>query len=42
MLVLEAAKAVSNVETTLATILAQPEFSVVRSMPGVGDVLAPM
>ncbi|MBP3359899.1 MAG: IS110 family transposase [Clostridia bacterium] len=49
MLVLEAAKAVSNVETTLATILAQmsalakslPEFSVVRSMPGVGDVLAP-
>ncbi len=49
MLVLEAAKAVSNVETTLATILAQmtelakslPEFSVVREMSGVGDVLAP-
>ncbi len=49
MLVLEAAKAVSTVETTLATILAQmtelakslPEFSVIREMPGVGDVLAP-
>ena len=49
MLVLEAAKAVSNAETTLATILAQmtefakslPEFSVVRAMSGVGDVLAP-
>ena len=49
MLVLEAAKAVSTVETTLATILAQmtelakslPEFSVVREMSGVGDVLAP-
>lgn len=49
MLVLEAAKAVSTVETTLATILAQmtelakslPEFSVVRAMSGVGDVLAP-
>jgi len=49
MLVLEAAKAVSNVETTLATILTQmselaktlPEFSVVRAMSGVGDVLAP-
>ena len=49
MLVLEAAKAVSNVETTLATILSQmtelakslPEFSVVREMSGVGDVLAP-
>ena len=49
MLVLEAAKAVSNVETTLATILSQmselakslPEFSTVRSMSGVGDVLAP-
>ncbi len=49
MLVLEAAKAVSNVETTLATILAQmtelakslPEFSIVREMSGVGDVLAP-
>ena len=49
MLVLEAAKAVSTVETTLATILAQmtelakslAEFSVIREMPGVGDVLAP-
>lgn len=49
MLVLEAAKAVSNVETTLATILSQmselakslPEFSTVRAMSGVGDVLAP-
>ena len=49
MLVLEAAKAVSTVETTLATILAQmtelakslPEFYVIREMPGVGDVLAP-
>ena len=49
MLVLEAAKAVKNVETTLATILSQmsalaktlPEFSVVREMSGVGDVLAP-
>ena len=49
MLVLEAAKAVSNIETTLAIILSQmselakslPEFSVVRAMPGVGDVLAP-
>lgn len=49
MLVLEAARAVSNVETTLATILTQmsqlakslPEFSTVREMSGVGDVLAP-
>ena len=50
MLVLEAAKAVSNVETTLATILVAqmtelakslPEFSAVREMSGVGDVLAP-
>ena len=49
MLVLEAAKAVKNIETTLATILSQmselaktlPEFSVVREMSGVGDVLAP-
>ena len=49
MLVLEAAKAVNNVETTLAAILSQmsalaktlPEFSVVREMSGVGDVLAP-
>ena len=49
MLVLEAAKADSNVETTLATILSQmselakslPEFSTVRAMSGVGDVLAP-
>lgn len=49
MLVLEAAKAVSTVETTLATILSQmselaktlPEFFVVREMSGVGDVLAP-
>ena len=49
MLVLEAAKAVSNVETTLATIISQmselakslPEFSTVRAMSGVGDVLAP-
>ena len=49
MLVLEAAKAVENIETTLATILSQmselaktlPEFSVVREMSGVGDVLAP-
>ena len=49
MLVLEAAKAVSNVETTLATILTQmtelakslPEFSIVREMSGVGNVLAP-
>lgn len=49
MLVLEAAKAVRTIETTLAAILSQmtglakslPEFSVVRAMPGVGDVLAP-
>ena len=49
MLVLEAAKAVKNIETTLALILSQMnelaktlnEFSVVRAMPGVGDVLAP-
>lgn len=49
MLVLEAAKAVRNIETTLAAILSQmselakslPEFSVVRAMSGVGDVLAP-
>ena len=49
MLVLEAAKAVENIETTLATILSQmtelaktlPEFSVVKEMSGVGDVLAP-
>ncbi len=49
MLVLEAAKVVKNVELTLATILTQmselaktlPEFSVVRAMSGVGDVLAP-
>lgn len=49
MLVLEAAKVVSNLETTLAIIISQmsdlakslPEFSVVRKMSGVGDVLAP-
>lgn len=49
MLVQEAAKAVSNIETTLVAILSQmtelakslPEFSTVRSMSGVGDVLAP-
>jgi hypothetical protein len=49
MLVLEAAKAVHNIETTLAIIISQmselckslPEFSVVRTMAGVGDVLAP-
>lgn len=49
ILVLEAAKAVKNIETTLASILSQmnelakslKEFSVVRAMPGVGDVLAP-
>ena len=49
MLVLEAAKAVANIETTLVAILSQmtelakslPEFSTVRSMSGVGDVLAP-
>ena len=49
MLVLEAAKAVSNIETTLVVILSQmtelakslPEFSVVREMSGVGNVLAP-
>jgi len=48
MLVWEAAKVVSNLETTLAVILSQmsglakslPEFSVVREMSGVGDVLA--
>ncbi len=49
MLVLEAAKAVRNIETTLAFILTQmsalakslPEFSVVRAMSGIGEVLAP-
>ena len=49
MLVLEAAKVVNNLETTLVAILSQmtelakslPEFSVVREMAGVGDVLAP-
>ena len=49
MLVIEAARAVSNIETTLATILSQmtelakslPEFSTVRAMSGIGDVLAP-
>ena len=49
MLVLEAAKVVNNLETTLVAILSQmtelakslPEFSIVRSMSGVGDVLAP-
>ena len=49
MLILEVAKVVSNLETPLAVILSQmsdlskslPEFSVVREMPGVGDVLAP-
>lgn len=49
MLVLEAAKVVSNLEATLTTILTQmsefaktlPEFSTVRNMSGVGDVLAP-
>lgn len=49
MLVLEAAKAVRNIETTLAVILSQmsalakslPEFSVVRAMSDIGAVLAP-
>ncbi len=49
MLVQEAAKAVASIETTLVTILSQmnelakslPEFSIVREMSGVGDVLAP-
>lgn len=49
MLAIEAARAVSNIETTLVTILSQmtelakslPEFSTVRAMSGVGDVLAP-
>lgn len=49
LLVLEAAKAVANIETTLVAILSQmtdlakslPEFSIVREMSGVGDVLAP-
>lgn len=49
MLVLKAAKVVNDIESTLVSILSQmsefaktlPEFSIVREMPGVGDVLAP-
>lgn len=49
MLILEATRAVRNIETTLAAILSQmselakslPEFSTVRAMSGIGGVLAP-
>jgi transposase len=49
MLILEAVKAVRKTEAALALILARmnelakklPEYDTVRSMPGVGDVMAP-
>lgn len=49
MLTLEAVRILCEVSRTLQTILSQmqyiaislPEYSIVRSMPGVGDVLAP-